>query len=105
MSLSWVLVGLLVAGIACLPYLVRWFQSRNGAAGLVGGQSKVVSVLAVGPQQRVVTIKVSCDGRDATLVLGVTAASISCLHKWEPTGRDDAVPQSGSQEMLASHAR
>ena len=105
MSLSWFLVGLLVAGIACLPYLVRWLQSRNGAAGLVGGQSKVMSVLAVGPQQRVVTVKVSCDGRDATLVLGVTAASVSCLHKWESADHAGAKSQSGSQDMLPSHAR
>jgi flagellar protein FliO/FliZ len=105
MSQSWFLVGLLVAGIACLPYLLRWVQARKGHEGLLESQAKVVSVLAIGPQQRVVTVKVSSGDKAATLVLGVTAASVSCLHKWESVGPIDPAQQLGSCEIGARHVQ
>ena len=103
MSQSWFLVGLLVAGIACLPYLLRWVQARKGLVGLLEGQAKVVSVLAIGPQQRVVTVKVSSGDKAATLVLGVTPASVSCLHKWDSAELSDSAQQSVSSEANARH--
>ena len=43
-------------------------------------QSRVVSVLAVGPHQKVVTVEVGPDTARVSLVLGVTQQSISLLH-------------------------
>lgn len=83
MSETFVLVGVFVVAIACLPWLVRWLQTRSGSVALVGGQTKVLSVVAVGPQQRVVTLQVASGPKEAVLVLGVTASSVQCLHKWE----------------------
>lgn len=99
MSETGVLVGVFVLAIACLPWLVRWLQARAGSVATVGGQTKVLSVVAVGPQQRVVTLQVASGSREAVLVLGVTAASVQCLHKWEsgpgsPAAAVQAAPQS-----------
>lgn len=73
-------------GVLCaLPWLVKWVQRRTGRGlGATENFTKLVSVLALGPQQRVVTIDVGTGlGPDAArtrLVLGVTAQSITCLH-------------------------
>ena len=83
MSQTFLLVAVFVVGIACLPWGVRWMQRRAGALGPDAGRTKVLSVLAVGPQQRVVTIQVAAGAREAVLVLGVTSSTVSCLHKWE----------------------
>ena len=83
MSQSWIWVGLLVGGVACLPYLVRLVQARRASWGYSEGKTTLLSVLAVGPQQKVITIKVSSNDKEATLVLGVTPNSVNCLHKWE----------------------
>ena len=81
------LVALFVAAMACLPWLVRRLQQKNllprgmgmarGAAPL---QQQVLGSLAIGPQQRVVTVQVG-EGNDAVrLVLGITVQQIQCLH-------------------------
>lgn len=74
---------LFVAAIASLPWLVRRVQSRmsQGGATIAGG--RVVSALAVGPQQRVVTVQLSRGNQTLTLVLGVTPTSVTCLHTWD----------------------
>jgi flagellar protein FliO/FliZ len=46
----------------------------------LAGHSKIVSAVAVGPHQRVVTVEVGPEGARTLLVLGVTAQTISCLH-------------------------
>jgi flagellar protein FliO/FliZ len=104
MSQSWAWVGLLVAGIACLPYLLRLLQSRKSSAGHLEGKSQVVSVLAVGPQQRVVTVRVTSKDKEATLVLGVTNASVNCLHKWESVDVTSVQHQAAPAEVLPRHA-
>lgn len=83
MGQSWVLVGLLVGGIACLPALVRWLQAQRNSNQSPVAQGKVISALAVGPQQRVVTVRVGAAESEVTMILGVTPGSIQCLHKWE----------------------
>lgn len=89
MSQSLLLVGLFVAVVACLPFLLRQLQGRLVAAGggAIGG-AKVLSAVAVGPQQRVVTVQVGAGDREVVLVLGVTTSAVSCLHKWT----SEAVP-------------
>lgn len=95
MSETFVLVGVFVVTVACLPFLVRWIQARTGAV-VGGGQAKVLSVLAVGPQQRVVTIQVASGSNATVLVLGVTTSSVHCLHKWEPGADPSGTVDQGS---------
>lgn len=76
------LVVLFVVLLALLPAAVRWLQRRSGLLGLpaMGPASKVISAMAVGPQQRVVTVEVGPDTARVWLVLGVTSQSVTCLH-------------------------
>lgn len=81
MTQALVAVVLFMAAMAALPWLVRKLQQRQ-SAGAVGsvGSAKVLSAVAVGPHQRVVTVEVGPEGARTCLVLGVTAQQISCLH-------------------------
>lgn len=74
-------VALFVVLLAMVPMGVRWVQRRTagGSAAMASG-SRVVSAVAVGPHQRVVTVEVGPEGARVWLTLGVTAQNISCLH-------------------------
>lgn len=81
MTQTLVVVVLFVGAMAMLPWLVRRVQQRRAEAGAApGGTARVLSAVAVGPQQRVVTVEVGPDHARTCLVLGVTAQHISCLH-------------------------
>jgi flagellar protein FliO/FliZ len=78
-SLAWV-AGFVIL-LALIPFGLKWLQRRT-QVGLSGNApvSRVVSAIAVGPHQRVVTVEVGPEGNRTWLVLGVTAQSINCLH-------------------------
>lgn len=81
MTQTLVSVVLFVVLLALVPLALKWVQERR--AGGVGGMtsaSRIVSALAVGPHQRVVTVEVGPEGARTWLTLGVTAQSITCLH-------------------------
>src|SRR6218665_2886422 len=62
---------------------VGWLvgRQRHGAGGPASGaDARVLSAVAVGPQQRVVTVEVGPEHARIWLVLGVTARQGSCLH-------------------------
>ncbi|MBH2044137.1 MAG: flagellar biosynthetic protein FliO [Comamonadaceae bacterium] len=81
MTQTLAIVVLFVAAMAALPWLVRRVQLRQAAGGAPGGtSSRVLSAVAVGPQQRVVTVEVGPQGARTCLVLGVTSQAITCLH-------------------------
>jgi flagellar protein FliO/FliZ len=80
MSQTWAVVVLFMLGMAALPWLVRRLQQRQAAAGAGQSASRVLSQVAVGPHQRVVTVQVQHEGAQAVLVLGVTAQQVQCLH-------------------------
>lgn len=81
MTQTLVVVVLFVGAMACLPWLIKRLQQRHAAGGLpAGAASRVLSAVAVGPQQRVVTVEVGPEGARTWLVLGVTAQQVSCLH-------------------------
>ncbi|CAN7585525.1 flagellar biosynthetic protein FliO [Acidovorax sp. LjRoot129] len=82
MTQTLVVVVLFVGAMALLPWLVRRVQQRHaaGSPGSVGVASRVLSAVAVGPQQRVVTVEVGPEHARTWLVLGVTAQQVSCLH-------------------------
>jgi len=82
--------------LALLPLAIRWYQQR-AAGGAVGTASKVVSSLAVGPQQRVVTVETGPDGARVWLVLGVTPQQITCLHSMPaPAAQQPAIMAAAS---------
>ena len=59
MTQTLLIVVLFVGAMAALPWLVRRLQQRHaGGALAAGAASRVVSAVAVGPQQRVVTVEV-----------------------------------------------
>jgi flagellar protein FliO/FliZ len=81
MTQTLVVVVLFVGAMALLPWLVRRVQQRQASGGATsGGAARVVSAVAVGPQQRVVTVEVGPEHARTWLVLGVTAQNVSCLH-------------------------
>ena len=81
MTQTLVVVVLFVGAMACLPWLVRRLQQRHAAGqAATGTASRVLSVVAVGPQQRVVTVEVGPEHARTWLVLGVTAQQMTCLH-------------------------
>lgn len=78
---SLLLLFLVVGALACLPWLVKRWQSRLQATrNLQGVSAQVLASVAVGPSQRVVTVEVGQGAQKTCLVLGVTAQSIHCLH-------------------------
>ena len=81
MTQTLIVVVLFVGAMAGLPWLVRRVQQRHaGQSVTAGGVSRVLSAVAVGPHQRVVTVEVGPEHARTWLVLGVTAQNVSCLH-------------------------
>ncbi|MCY7307367.1 MAG: flagellar biosynthetic protein FliO [Rhodoferax sp.] len=67
--------------LALLPAAIKWVQGRlPTAARLHDSATRLVSALAVGPHQRVVTVEVGPADARTMLVLGVTQQSVTCLH-------------------------
>lgn len=85
MSQTLALLVLFVGALALLPWLVRRLQQRRLAdTGAMGAGVRVLAAVAVGPQQRVLTVEVGPEGARSWLVLGVTAQHINCLHVLQP---------------------
>ena len=90
MAQSLILVFLFLGLLACMPMAINRLKKRYGLTQLgPTHESRVVSVLAVGPQQKVVTVEVGPPEAKVWLVLGVTAQSVNHLHTMPPGG---AVP-------------
>ena len=95
MTQAWLSVIFFVVLLALVPFGLKWLQRRAaGTVGGVGSAARIVSALAVGPQQRVVTVEVGPEGDRVWLTLGVTPQAISCLHS-------SAAPQSTPVPQLA----
>ncbi|RCX10618.1 flagellar protein FliO/FliZ [Extensimonas vulgaris] len=91
MSQPLALLLLFVGALALLPWLVRRLQQRRLAhVGAAGAGVRVLSAVAVGPQQRVLTVEVGPEGARSWLVLGVTAQHINCLHVLQPGAETQA---------------
>lgn len=74
-------VGLFVLLLALVPLGLKWVQRRSaGGASATASAPRVISAVAVGPHQRVVTVEVGPESARTWLTLGVTAQSITCLH-------------------------
>jgi flagellar protein FliO/FliZ len=82
---SWYAVGLFLAVLICAPFLIKWLKLGQGMRGETArNQSKLISALAVGPQQKVVTVEVGPEGARTWLVLGITVQQVTCLHVIQP---------------------
>lgn len=93
MTQTIVSVVVFLALLAFVPLAIRWFQKRTfSATSSSTPVAKIVSALAVGPQQRVVTVEVGPQGSRTQLVLGVTAHSVTCLHSFALDESPDAMP-------------
>lgn len=104
MTSTLVVVVLFVGAMALLPWLVRRMQQRHAAGGTAAvAASKVLSAVAVGPHQRVVTVEVGPEHARTWLVLGVTAQQVSCLHVLPVAG--SAHPASASRAASPSFAQ
>lgn len=80
MTQTIVSVAVFLVLLALLPLGIRWVQRRAPGGTSANGTAKVVSAIAVGPHQRVVTVEVGPEAARTWLVLGVTAQNITCLH-------------------------
>ena len=84
MAEQWVYVGLFVVAFACLPLILKKLLQTKAAAQLgLPTATKIVSMVNLGPNQRVVTIEVGPENGRVMLVLAVSPQSISCLHQFE----------------------
>lgn len=106
MTQTLLVVVLFVGAMAMLPWLVRRLQQRHAALGMPAGTaSRVLSVVAIGPQQRVVTVEVGPEHARTCLVLGVTPQQVSCLHVLPVPGGGGAAPVSApsfAQQVAAA---
>lgn len=87
---------LLLAVVLTLPWLARRIKA-SGWRGLQPTEQplRVVSALAVGAQQKVVTIEVQQGTHTRRLLLGVTPQHVTLLDAWPA----DTVRPSGSTPM------
>ena len=82
MSLQAIYIAVFLVAIACLPWLTKWLVGRNSLGkGAACASAKILSVVAVGPTQRVVTLEAGPEHDRLCLVLGVTSQHITCLHR------------------------
>ena len=91
MTQSLLTIVLFVCLIAAAPLAIRRLQQKRALPlGPSGPACRLVSALAVGPQQRIMTVEVGPEGARCWLVVGVTAHSISMLHSVAaPAGEHD----------------
>jgi flagellar protein FliO/FliZ len=100
---AWIPLVLAMLVLAMIPFGLKWLQRRFGA-GVAGttGLSKVISAVAVGPHQRVVTVEVGPAQARVWLTLGVTAQSITCLHTQAAGPEGVAAPSPARDPSLVS---
>lgn len=93
-------VAVFLALLALLPVGIRWMQRRIPGGSSAATASKIVSAIAVGPHQRVVTVEIGPDGARTWLVLGVTAQTITCLHSVAVSQAQDPVVNAAAPSDL-----
>lgn len=89
-------VVLFLVVLVCVPLALKWLRKQSiVGTNDAGGQSKIISAVAVGPHQRVITVEVGPEAARVRLTLGVTPQVISVLH---------SAPASAPGPSLASQA-
>ncbi|HEY9095739.1 MAG TPA: flagellar biosynthetic protein FliO [Hydrogenophaga sp.] len=82
-------IGLLLAMMVVAWLLQRWRRHLPNMSRQAGPALKVMNTLSLGPQQRVVTVRVGEGERGVCLVLGVTPGGITALHQCPMPEADD----------------
>jgi flagellar protein FliO/FliZ len=96
MTQSLVLIGLFMAILVSLPFLIERIKKHYGLyVNVPGGPARLVSALSLGPHQKVVTVEVGPQHARVWLVLGVTQQNIQCLHTSaaDQTNADAVLPR------------
>ncbi len=85
-----------VAIVALIPFALRMLKRTPMGGMAAHGAMRVVTVLPLSPQQRLITVEVGRGDERRWLVLGVTAHGITTLHTMplqeEPGGGHPAAP-------------
>ncbi len=91
MAQTLALVAAFLLVLIALPFGIRWIQRRGliGSNGNTAG-SRVISAIAVGPQQRIVTVEVGPVGNRTWLILGVTPQAITPLHTMSANAQQES---------------
>jgi flagellar protein FliO/FliZ len=94
---------LLLVMVAVAWMLQRYRRHIPGAARQTGPALQVMNTLALGPQQRVITLQVGQGGSGVCLVLGVAPGGITALHALPLAAADaDAAADTGPIEQPAA---
>ena len=101
MTQTIVSIVLFLVVLALLPLAIRAYQLRAPKGRAVSLSSRVLSSVAVGPQQRVVTVEVGPPSHPVRLVVGVTAHNVNCLYVFPEAAGDGHAPVSGPASGLA----
>ena len=104
MTQTLISVGFFVVLLALVPVGLKWVQRRSvGGSSSIPSASRIISAIAVGPHQRVVTVEIGPEGSRTWLTLGVTAQSITCLHSVPVDSKLDVrLPSSINRESVLS---
>jgi flagellar protein FliO/FliZ len=107
MTQSLILIGVFLCVLVSLPFLIDRLKKHYGLTTVgAAGPARMVSALALGPQQKVVTVEVGPPNGRVWLVLGVTQQSIQCLHTMpaEPAGAVAAMQTVAVEPVLHANA-
>ncbi len=87
MSQGLITLLVLLALLAALPWALKKLKWRPPGAVAPGelGAAQLISVLPLGPQQRLMTVEVGPPQARIWLVLGVTAQAVTTLHSMPAT--------------------
>ena len=103
MTQTLISVVLFLVLLGLLPWGIKWLQRQRLTGQAATGSLKVISAVAVGPQQRVVTVEVGPEGGRSWLVLGVTQQQVTCLQRI-PVGPVSSSLLPVDLAALASHS-
>jgi flagellar protein FliO/FliZ len=99
MSQNLIPVLLFVVFLALVPLGLKWVRRQQLGHSASTFESKIVSAVAVGPQQRVVSVEVGPRDARVLLTLGVTSQSIHVLHS-VPLTKDPVPAAEGSADLV-----
>ncbi len=95
MTLSLVTLVVVLILLALLPVLIQRIRQRSVAGQMANASAmKIVSAMAVGPHQKLLTVEVGPQSARTWLVLGVSAQAVTCLHRMDAPV--DVVPKRDS---------
>ena len=105
MTQSLVLIGLFLCVLVSLPFIIERVKKHYGLGNLgPAGSARLVSMLALGPQQKVVTVEVGPANARVWLVLGVTQQSIQSLHTMPAESAGAAAAQADAAAVMLQSA-